>query len=547
VTGGPLGPGPADPFGEGLAGSMPSGLPSPASGGTGDWRRRAVRNTVANGLGRAVAIGTSFLLTPLILHTVGTEPFGLWVLLGSIVAYGSLLDLGIGGAVTKYIAEHRARGESSEARSTIAAALRIYLLLGALAGLVGIALAPVVPRAIGVPADLEGLAQATMAVMSIGLGIAIPCTTGLAVLQGLQRWDLAAAIGVAGSLLVAVGTLVALALGWGIVGIAALGIPVPVATLLLAVAAVRRAAPDLAFDPLGGDRATAGRIMGFSWPLFVVDVASRLQSRTDEIVVGVALSLGAVTPYALGRRLATIPQLVARQFAGQLLPRASELAALDERDRLRALYLGGVRVSLAIALPLTGCLLLLAGPILDVWVGPGFESGAPIVVILAVAAVIDLSLWPAAFVLRGIARHHWLAPIALGSGLANLVLSVALARPFGMVGVALGTLLPTMVEAALVHTPYTLHTLGIGARHYMSQALLPALAPLVPMLAVIAVLVRVVPPTSAIAIVALVAVAHLVYGLFYLAAGPAAPERRLARELLASVLGPRRLAGRPGP
>jgi len=539
-------PAPGGPFVERVGREDAPGVPTPGGLPRVDWRRRAVRNTVANGLSRVVAIAASFLLTPIILHAVGTESYGLWVLLGAIVAYGSLLDLGIGGALTKYVAEHRARGESAEARGTIATAARLYVLLGASAALLGTVLSRFVPSAIGIPPDLVPLAQVTMAIMAIGLGVAIPCATGVAVLQGLQRWDIAAAIAIAGSLLVAAGTVAALSLGWGIPGIAALAVPVPIATLLLAVGAIRRVAPDVAAGPRRREPGAARRIIGFSWPLLVIDVAGRLQSRTDEIVVAVALSLDAVTPYALGRKLSTIPQLVAQQFALQLLPLASEFEALDEHDRLRALYLGGVRVSLAIALPLTGCLLLLAGPILDVWVGPGFESGAPIVVILAIAAAIDLSLWPAGFVLQGIARHRWLAPIALGSGVANLVLSVALARPFGIVGVALGTLLPTTVEAVLLLTPYTLRTLGIGGSRFVSQALAPALLPVVPMLAVLAVMVRLVPPTSAISIVALVAVAHLVYGLFYLAAGPAAPERRLAHELAVSVLRWLRLAGSRG-
>ena len=135
--------------------------------------------------------------------------------------------LGIGGAVTKYVAEHRARGETTETRAVIGTGLRLYLALGAVIALIGVALSPLIPRWLGVPPDLVATATATTAAMSIGLGIAIPCTTATAVLRGLQRYDVAASISIVGSLSSAGLTLVALALGWGIVGIVVVGDPDP--------------------------------------------------------------------------------------------------------------------------------------------------------------------------------------------------------------------------------------------------------------------------------------------------------------------------------
>jgi O-antigen/teichoic acid export membrane protein len=202
-----------------------------------------------------------------------------------------------------------------------------------------------------------------------------------------------------------------------------------------------------------------------------------------------------------------------------------------------------VRLSLAIAMPMTGCLAILAVPILGAWVGPGFEDSAVIVVILAVATLIDLSLWPAGYVLQGINRHRWLAPIALGSGIANLALSLALIGPLGITGVALVTLIPTSLEAALVVTPFTLRALGISPARFLLDSLGPALLPVVPMVAVLWLAIQVIPPTGVLPLLVLVAIGHLVYGLGYLATGAAAPERRLARDLLAGLPPLRRFFG----
>jgi O-antigen/teichoic acid export membrane protein len=500
-------------------------------------RRRAIRNSAANTLSRVVSIATSFALTPLILHVTGPTAFGLWVLIGSVVAYGSLLDLGIGGALTKYVAQYRALGQPAMARSAIRTAVRLYLVMGSIVAAIGVLLSPAIPTLLAIPPEQASAAVATTALMAIGLGIAIPCTAASAVLRGLQRHDLVASISIVGSLASVVTTVAALALGWGIVGIVGLGLPIPIVTQGLALVAIRRMAPKLLDGPLDETPGWRRRVLGFSWPLLALDLAGRLQSKSDEIVVGVALSLGAVAPYSLGRKLASIPRLIAEQFAMLLLPWASDLDARRDEVRLQALYLGGVRISLAIAVPLTGCLILLAVPILELWIGPGYADGGPILVTLVVAALIDLSLWPAGFVLQGIARHHWVGPISLASGLANLGLSLALAGPFGIFGVAIGTLIPTIIETAAVLTPFTLRTLRIPIARFLREAVGPALFPALPMLLVVSVLERVVPPSSIPAVIGLIVVAHGVYGLLYLQFPVTAPERASLRDIGSAIAG----------
>ena len=108
------------------------------------WQR-ALRNVVSNYFGAFITLGIGFFLTPFILRQLGASGFGLWMIVGSVVMYGSLLDLGIAGAVIKYVAEHRARGETKQARSLVATALCLYSALGLIVIVVSAAFAPLVP------------------------------------------------------------------------------------------------------------------------------------------------------------------------------------------------------------------------------------------------------------------------------------------------------------------------------------------------------------------------------------------------------------------
>ncbi|HEY8765072.1 MAG TPA: hypothetical protein VIM18_12830, partial [Solirubrobacteraceae bacterium] len=60
-----------------------------------------MRSTASNVAGQVVVLGVWFALTPFMVHRLGAANYGLWVLVASLVAYGNLLDLGVGAAVTK--------------------------------------------------------------------------------------------------------------------------------------------------------------------------------------------------------------------------------------------------------------------------------------------------------------------------------------------------------------------------------------------------------------------------------------------------------------
>ncbi len=499
-------------------------------------RRRALVGTFSNYAGRFVKLGTWFFLTPFILHELGAEDYGLWVLVGSVVAYGALLDLGIGGAVTKYVAEYMARGETDQARSLVATALRLYSGLGLIAVVLSAGLAFVFPGLFNVPPERHATATWLVLLMGLALGISLPYTTAGAVLRGLQRHDLLNYISATGTLLSAAATVVVLLMGGALLGMVAVNIPITLLMQGASVRAINRSTPELRFGWAGAEWRLVRRIISFSFSIFVVQGAGLVQTKTDEIVIGVVLPISAITPYAIARKLSELPQILTDQFMKVLLPLASELHADDDQARLRALYLESTRLTLAIFLPVACTLIVLARPILTAWVGAAYADNAHLLVILTVASLIATSQWPAGSILQGMARHGPLAIMTLGSAVANLALSITLVHRLGLAGVALGTLIPTAVEGLFFVLPYAMRTIGVSGGEGLKRVLMPALCPAIPMIIVLYLLERVVEPSSWWAIAAVAAAGSLVYVAAYLRVGASEFERQTYRTLAASTL-----------
>ena len=70
-----------------------------------------------------------------------------------------------------------------------------------------------------------------------------------------------------------------------------------------------------------------------------------------------------------------------------------------------------------------------------------------------------------------------LAFVNLGTGLANLALSIALIKRFGLVGVAYGTLIPIALSAVFILYPAACRRVGLPVGYAFMHSVLPAVWP----------------------------------------------------------------------
>lgn len=79
------------------------------NGGRGS--RGLVRSIVSNWVTFLFSAGVNFVVSPIVVRSLGETQYGAWSLLTSMVGYLGLLDLGVRSAVTRYIAKFYASGE----------------------------------------------------------------------------------------------------------------------------------------------------------------------------------------------------------------------------------------------------------------------------------------------------------------------------------------------------------------------------------------------------------------------------------------------------
>jgi O-antigen/teichoic acid export membrane protein len=435
----------------------------------------------------------------------------------------------------KFVAEHNTRGEFRELRSLVTTALWLHCFLGAVALLLTLLICPLLPSLFNVPSSESGTITAVGFFMGAQLAISIAGSTPSAVLSGLQRYDLKNAISVIWTVFSAAATVAVLLAGGGVVEIAAVTTLIALIMHAAYILCLNRVAPHLRFTFRGARRELVRRILSFSTSMLVIDISTSLQTKSDEIVIGAFLPVSFVSPYSLARRLSSIPQMIADRFLWGFVPVTSQLQAQGEAARLRALYLSGTRITLALCLPFAAVVIILAGPLLTLWLGERYAEYAPITVVLTIASVLEVSCWPGGTILLGLGRHHGLAAIAACAAIANLTLSILLVRPYGLFGVAIGTLLPAAIVTFGWKLSFCMRILRVSPREMLTQGLLPVLWPFLFVLVLLEILKSVTDLSGLVSIGCAAAVGIGAFSITYLGLFSGDSERQLIRNTVAAI------------
>jgi O-antigen/teichoic acid export membrane protein len=219
------------------------------------------------------------------------------------------------------------------------------------------------------------------------------------------------------------------------------------------------------------DREAFYHMANFSSATMLVIVAARLRFQTDEIVIGSMLSAAAITYFSIGARIMDYAFQVVVTLAQLFIPMSSQSEALGNMDRVRKIYIAGNRACALTTFPIIATVLILGKSIIEVWVGRKYVAlSYPVLVTLAIPMTLLMAQAASGRILMGMGRHRQIAAVALIEGVGNLILSIALVRPLGIVGDALGTAIPLAFTMLYFFPRHMRKQLGVPVRTFLREA-----------------------------------------------------------------------------
>jgi O-antigen/teichoic acid export membrane protein len=443
------------------------------------------KNVGSSWFSLGVNIVVGIFLSPFILHRLGDTAFGIWVLIFSVTGYYGLFDLGIRSSVIRYVSTYTATGDQEGLAKLINTSLATYSGIGAVAMAVTLLCSLFIDRLFRIPPEF--LVTARWLFLMVGAAVALGFPTGVfgGILEGLQRFYFVNLTNVVSTLLRAALIVLALTHGRGLLTVAFITVALPILSSLVRAAIVVQVLP-IRFGWRYVDLGSLREIANYSAVSFILMIAYKLRFKTDEIVIGTFLSVTAITYFSIGDRLLDYAAEVVSSLAQIFVPMSGQSHATGKTDRLRTILVAGNRACAFIIFPIAATLIILGKSVIAAWVGTRYIAASyPVLLVLVVPMTFALAQAASVRILYGMAKHQALAWVTLMESIANLILSIALIRPMGIVGDALGTAIPLLCTSLFFMPRHLCRLLGVRVMTFVREAYsLPLLmvSPLVLML-----------------------------------------------------------------
>ena len=396
---------------------------------------------------------------------------GAYGLVASLAGYLLVLRNSVASSAVRAMAAATQPGERA---LTFSAAAALYAVVGLATGVLiagaGLAIAAFI---------LDGELARDARVGGLGLGavtaVGIAASVYLDGLRAERRFVLAAGMEiVAVSLQLAVMLTLIFADADLSLLIAASG-AIPLLSGLLCAVAVRRAALPLWFASEGVTRPRVMAIVPTAGWLLVIELCNLAMYASSRVILGAYRSPASVGQFEGPVRAHNLLYALGGALAVPVVPTASRYLATGDERRLRELVVRGTRYTLALFVPLCVTLMVLAEPILEVWLGERYGDGAAALTILVSYWLLygGLVVTPGFLVGAGVARY--VARILVVVTALNLVLSLVLTPAVGIEGPALATAIPFVLAFPAVLT-LGLRASGAALGELARRAWVPAYA-----------------------------------------------------------------------
>lgn len=409
--------------------------------------RRAAISALFGYLQFGLALVSGIVMVPFVLSRVPTDLYGVWLAVGEVLAYSSMVDLGVVGVLPWLVAESDGRGDREGIRRFLAGGVAF----SSAASLAYLALAAVVLVIAPQVAHLTGAQRAAVAgpvLLLVGMGaVSLPLRSFYAAVVGLQDATFAGVLSVCQ---LALGVALTLGLLLAGKGLWALALASAVPNLAGGVACLVRlamVAPDLLRGWHLPTKATMRVMTAQGIGSWTAGLGWRMVAASDSIVVLSVMGPAAAVVYAMTFKLGAVAMQMSWQLPDAGLVGLAQLKGEGRPERIREVTVSLLRLVL-IASGGVACAVLAFNPsFVTLWVGPARFGGLALNAALAalvVAHSLGHGLFTTSATLGTRVQAGW---AALAQGAVNLGAALLLGRLLGLAGVALAAVVSTALVA----------------------------------------------------------------------------------------------------
>lgn len=412
-----------------------------------------------------------FLYVPILLHYIGKSEYGLYQLMGSLIAYFSIMDFGLSAAVIRFYAKYKALKDSIGMENILAISVRGYGAVTVLALAIGFVCYGFLDVIFVGSMTVSEVNEAKQIFLLLLLNIVITLSTMVfrSVINAHERFFFLK--GMETIQLVMQPILVVLVLQHHPSAFSVAAVQT-VLNLLLSGARVYYCFHDLHvkihFHYWSPELFSEFKKLALS--VFVVTLIDQVFWKTNQIILGIISGTTAVAVYSIASLIYMNYMALSTAISGVYLPHVTGMVARKEPiSSLSELFIQiGRWQYYLLALVATG-FIIFGKQFIALWAGPGFEDSYIITLLIILPFTVDLIQNIGLAIMQAMNRYDFRARIYFLTGVMNLILAIPLGIKYGGIGCAVATGISMIVGNGFIMNWYYAKEIHLAIASFWKQ------------------------------------------------------------------------------
>ena len=410
--------------------------------------------------------------TPFLIRSLGQEEYGIYALAFSIAGFLSLLDLGIGNSIVRFVSMNMVKGNKLEESKIIGFFLKLFSYIAVATIVLGFSIAFNIGSIVSnefTESQVEDL-KVMVFILTLNFAIGFVFTTFAAVIQAYERFIFLKILSITRTVLIPIISLVILFYSKSLILLTIVLLIVNTAVLVVHYIYYKRNLQiKLSFEGLNINYKK--EIIAYSSVVFIVAIADKLYWQTDQVLLGILKSPNDVAIYAVAIQFINIFMSLSLAITSVFLPKITKL--VNEGDsygpQLNAMYIQISKFqTFIVGLAFSG-FIIFGKDFIALWVGQGYELVYVITLILVSTFFLDLIQNLGLTIMQAKGKYKFRAYALIICAILNIIISIPIIKLYGSVGTAVVTAIFVLLGNVVILNIYFHKRLGLDMIDYWKE------------------------------------------------------------------------------
>lgn len=424
----------------------------------------------------------TLLYTPFLLRMIDQSEYGLYSIVASIIGYLTILDMGFGNALIVFTSKYRQQKRYEDEKKLHGMFLRIFMILGVIAGLLSLFLTFNVNHFFAdtmTSAELLKI-KIMMLILTVNLFLTFPFSIYNSIISAYEKFTFQKILAIIRSILNPIIMIPVLLLGGKAISM----------TIVLTILNLfcylsnwlfcrNKLEIKIRFHKF--DFTLFKEIFGYSFFIFLGVIVDKINWSVDQFILGSVCGAVAVSIYAVASNFNNLFINLSSSLSGVLLPKISKMVAQETPMKILSLEFSKIgRIQWFVIFFMISGFILFGREFILLWAGDGYQNAYVISLILLIPLSIPLIQNLGISILQALNKHKFRAILLLFIAVGNILLSIPLAIKYGGIGSAIGTSVSLIIGNIIILNLYYHFKIGLNMKMFWKEIISMTIPLLIP-------------------------------------------------------------------